>query len=50
MLGDQVTGWLADHPSVRVIEAVVTASSDRQFHCLSIVLLCDDEGLSPSRS
>jgi hypothetical protein len=45
-LGDQITGWVADNPSVRVLEAVVNASSDREFHCLSIVLLCDG-GASP---
>jgi hypothetical protein len=41
-LGDQVMAWLASNPSVTVLEAVVTASSDRAFHCLSIVLLCRD--------
>jgi hypothetical protein len=41
VIGDQITAWLASSPSVRVLEAVVTASSDRAFHCLSIVLLCD---------
>ena len=46
-LGDQITAWLADNPSVRVLEAVVNASSDREFHCLSIVLLCDG-GASPA--
>jgi len=46
MLGDQVTVWLACRPSVEVVETVVTASSDRAYHCLSIVLLCD-EGAEP---
>ncbi|HVV52556.1 MAG TPA: hypothetical protein VHO06_23010 [Polyangia bacterium] len=43
VLGDQITGWLAANPAVTVLEAVVTASSDRTFHCLSIVLLCAGE-------
>ncbi len=41
MLGEQITVWLACNPSVEVVETVVTASSDRAFHCLSFVLLCD---------
>jgi hypothetical protein len=44
MMGDQITLWLARHPSLAVVETVVTASSDRAFHCLSIVLLCDAGG------
>lgn len=47
LLGDQITAWLADNPAVRVVEAVVNASSDRAFHCLSIVLLCAG-GASPA--
>jgi hypothetical protein len=48
IMGELVTAWLASHPGVRVIEAVVTASSDRQFHCLSIVLLCGGASLGTS--
>ena len=40
-MGDQITRWLACYPSLTVAEAVVTASSDSAFHCLSIVLLCE---------
>ncbi len=40
VMGDQIAAWLADHPSVTVLDTVVTASSDHAFHCLSIVLLC----------
>jgi hypothetical protein len=48
VLGDQIMAWLADNPAVRVIEAVVNASSDREYHCLSIVLLCDGGASSPA--
>jgi hypothetical protein len=37
-LGERVTGWLREHPGVTNLEAVVRLSSDRSFHCLSIVL------------
>ena len=38
-LGDRVTAWLAAHPEVELIETVVSMSSDRDFHCLSFVLI-----------
>lgn len=37
-LGEVVTEWLADHPDVRIIDKIVTQSSDSEFHCLSITL------------
>lgn len=37
-LGEVVTRWLADNPRARVVDKVVTQSSDSQFHCLSITL------------
>jgi len=37
-LGDHVTKWLAEHPNVRPVDKVVTQSSDKEFHCLTITL------------
>lgn len=37
-LGETVTRWLRDHPEIELVDQVVRQSSDRQFHCLSIVL------------
>ncbi len=37
-LGEKVTHWLRAHEGVEVIERRVTQSSDREFHCLSIIL------------
>ncbi len=37
-LGDRMTMWLEHHPEVDVVDTVVTQSSDREFHCLSITL------------
>lgn len=37
-LGETITDWLASHPKIRVVDRVVTQSSDNEFHCLSIVL------------
>lgn len=37
-LGEMITDWLHDNPAVRVVDKVVTQSSDHEFHCLSITL------------
>ena len=37
-MGGHITAWLANHPSVEVVDVVVSQSSDRAFHCLTIVL------------
>jgi hypothetical protein len=37
-LGDRLTKWLDAHPKVNVVDTVVTQSSDREFHCLSITI------------
>ena len=42
-LGDVITRWLADNPRARVVDKIVTQSSDSQFHCLSITLFYDTD-------
>ena len=37
-LGEKVTQWLRDNPSCEVVEIEVVQSSDREFHCISLVL------------
>jgi len=39
-LGDRVTTWLAANPTLHVVRTSVTQTSDRAFHCLSLVLFC----------
>jgi hypothetical protein len=34
----RITGWLALHPDVEVLEKVVRQSSTMEFHCLTVVL------------
>lgn len=41
-LGTRVTAWIRANPHLEVLSAVVTLSSDSEFHCFSIVLLCRD--------
>jgi hypothetical protein len=46
VLGDRVTAWIAANPAIEVLRTVVSLSSDRGFHCLSLVLVCTDRKLS----
>ena len=39
-IGQQVTTWIADNPSVRIVKTFVALTSDERFHCFSIVLVC----------
>ena len=33
-LGEVLTRWLRDNPRAKIVDKVVTQSSDREFHCL----------------
>ena len=46
-VGDRVTAWLRDHPKVDVFRAVVALTSDREFHCYSLVLLAHEHPSDP---
>jgi hypothetical protein len=37
-LGDKITEWLRNNEGVKVVDKIVTQSSDNAFHCLSITL------------
>jgi hypothetical protein len=43
MMGETITEWLAAHPQIEVIDKVVAQSSDREFHCLSVILFYEDQ-------
>ena len=38
LLGDRITTWLRDHPNCKVVDTIVTQSSDEAFHCVAITL------------
>jgi hypothetical protein len=42
-LGEKLTAWLADRPHVRIVDRIVTQSSDEAFHCLAITVFYWDE-------
>ena len=37
-LSERITGWLREHPELEVVDREVRQSSDKEFHCLSILL------------
>jgi hypothetical protein len=37
-LGDTVSEWLKEHPRCQINDMRVVQSSDREFHCISLVL------------
>jgi hypothetical protein len=38
VMGEAITAWLAAHRRIKVVDKVVSQSSDSEFHCLSITL------------
>jgi hypothetical protein len=42
-LGERVTSYLRDHQEAEVVDCLVRQSSDREFHCLTIVLFMHEE-------
>ena len=41
-LGEKLTAWLAERPQLKVVDTIVTQSSDEAFHCLAITLFYYD--------
>lgn len=37
-MGEDVTEWMRNNPQCRLLQYNVVQSSDREFHCLSIVI------------
>jgi len=38
VMGETVTRWLAEHPELETVDREVRQSSDKRFHCLSIIV------------
>lgn len=39
-LGERVTAWIQANPGIAILRTVVSQTSDNEFHCLSMVLIC----------
>ncbi len=37
-LGEKLTNWLKDRPRIKIVDTIVTQSSDAAFHCLTITV------------
>lgn len=37
-MGENITRWLRENTAVEILDKVVTQSSDKEFHCLTITL------------
>jgi hypothetical protein len=37
-MGDTITRWLHDNQQLEIVDKIVTQSSDKEFHCLTITL------------
>jgi hypothetical protein len=37
-MGESITRWIKDNPNCEILDKVVTQSSDKEFHCLTITL------------
>jgi hypothetical protein len=44
-LGEVLTRWIRDNPRAKILDKIVTQSSDNEFHCLSITVFYE---LSPA--
>jgi len=36
-LSDRITKWIRDNPQLEIVDQLVRQSSDKEFHCLSIL-------------
>ena len=37
-MGDNITRWLQENQKLEIVDKIVTQSSDKEFHCLTITL------------
>lgn len=37
-MGDNITRWLHENSQYEIVDKIVTQSSDKEFHCLTITL------------
>ncbi|MGZ6124771.1 MAG: hypothetical protein ACXWLR_07415 [Myxococcales bacterium] len=37
-MGDNITRWVQENSQLEIVDKIVTQSSDKEFHCLTITL------------
>lgn len=43
VLGEKVTDWIRRNPKKKIVDKIVTQSSDNEFHCLAITLFYKEQ-------
>lgn len=38
VMGENITKWIRENPTADIVDKVVTQSSDKEFHCLTVTL------------
>ena len=38
MMGENISKWIRDNAGCEIVDKVVTQSSDKEFHCLTVTL------------
>jgi hypothetical protein len=38
MMGETITKWLQENAQMEIVDRMVTQSSDKEFHCLTVTL------------
>lgn len=44
MMGETITRWIKENPTVEIVDKEVTQSSDKEFHCLTVTLFYKSKG------
>jgi hypothetical protein len=44
IMGENITKWLKENPNAEIVDKVVTQSSDKEFHCLTVTLFYRQKG------
>ena len=44
MMGENITKWLKENANLEIVDKVVTQSSDKEFHCLTITFFYRPRG------
>jgi hypothetical protein len=47
VMGETISRWLVAHPGVEIVDRLVTQSSDKEFHCLTITLFFREKAVTP---
>ncbi|WP_373044523.1 hypothetical protein [Vulgatibacter sp.] len=44
-MGENITRWLRENAGIEILDKVVTQSSDKEFHCLTITLFYREKAI-----